>query len=113
LSANSADYWPQGRVAQAHVENTEQITAKTPNKVCFHNNKSINTIPDNKRQQTTTVDYKRLINGFFLTIVVILQHEKVLLSMSKNKSPQNEPSMSKITIFVHLINESREANFES
>ena len=26
-----------------------------------------NIIPDSKRQQTTTVDYKRLINGFILT----------------------------------------------
>jgi hypothetical protein len=30
-------------------------------------------LSDNKRQQTTTVDYKRLINGFFLTKVVSLQ----------------------------------------
>ena len=32
-------------------------------------------IPDSKRQQTTTVDYKRLINGFFLTRVASLRHE--------------------------------------
>ena len=31
------------------------------------------TIPDSKRQQTTTVDYKRLINGFILTGVASLQ----------------------------------------
>ena len=34
-----------------------------------------NIIPDSKRQQTTTVDYKRLINGFFLTNSVTLQHQ--------------------------------------
>ena len=34
-----------------------------------------NTISDSKRQQTTTVDNKRLINGFFLTSVILLQHE--------------------------------------
>ena len=39
----------------------------------FYNNKSINTIPDSKRQQTTAVDYKRLINGFVLTNSVTLQ----------------------------------------
>ena len=33
-------------------------------------------IPDNKRQQTTTVDYKRLINGFVLTGFAFLQREK-------------------------------------
>ena len=33
-------------------------------------------IPDNKRQQTTTVDYKRLINGFILTVGVSLRQEK-------------------------------------
>ena len=33
------------------------------------------TIPDSKRQQTTTVDYKRLINGLFLTRFVILQQK--------------------------------------
>ncbi len=33
-------------------------------------------IPDSKRQQTTTVDNKRLINGLFLTDMVILQHQK-------------------------------------
>ena len=33
-------------------------------------------IPDSKRQQTTTVDYKRLINGFFLTGFASLQREK-------------------------------------
>ena len=52
----------------------------------------INNISDSKRQQTTTVDYKRLINGFFLTNSVTLQHE--------NKTTQNNVIMSKITIFV-------------
>ena len=31
-------------------------------------------LPDSKRQQTTTVDYKRLINGFFLTRFTSLRH---------------------------------------
>ena len=59
-----------------------------------------NTITDSKRQQTTTVDYKRLFNGFFLTNIVILHRE--------NKSPQNNATMSKNTTFVLLINELRE-----
>jgi translation elongation factor P/translation initiation factor 5A len=33
----------------------------------------INNIPDSKRQQTTTVDYKRLFNGLVLTRVASLQ----------------------------------------
>ena len=33
-------------------------------------------IPDSKRQQTTTVDYKRLINGFILTGFAFLQRKK-------------------------------------
>ena len=32
-------------------------------------------IPDSKRQQTTTVDYKRLINGFILTGFAFLQQK--------------------------------------
>ena len=35
----------------------------------------IKNISDSKRQQTTTVDYKRLFNGFFLTRIASLQHE--------------------------------------
>ena len=37
---------------------------------------NINNKADSKRQQTTAVDYKRLINGFLLTDVVSLHHEK-------------------------------------
>jgi hypothetical protein len=33
-------------------------------------------IPDSKRQQTTTVDNKRLFNGFILTGFASLQSEK-------------------------------------
>ena len=33
-------------------------------------------IPDSKRQQTTTVDNKRLINGFVLTGFALLQRKK-------------------------------------
>ena len=32
-------------------------------------------LPDSKRQQTITVDYKRLFNGFVLTGFAILQHK--------------------------------------
>ena len=35
----------------------------------------MNNISDNKRQQTTTVDYKRLINGLILTSVVTLHRQ--------------------------------------
>ena len=34
-----------------------------------------NKIPDSKRQQTTTVDNKRLINGLVLTSVVTLHRQ--------------------------------------
>jgi len=34
-----------------------------------------NNISDSKRQQTTAVDNKRLINGFFLTRFVSLQRD--------------------------------------
>ena len=34
-----------------------------------------NKISDSKRQQTTIVDYKRLINGFILTGFAILQRK--------------------------------------
>ena len=37
-------------------------------------------LSDSKRQQTTTVDYKRLFNGFFLTSVVVLQHENLFIT---------------------------------
>ena len=47
-----------------------------------------NKISDSKRQQTTTVDYKRLINGFVLTGFAFLQREKQILKthykMNKN-----------------------------
>ena len=42
-------------------------------------------IPDNKRQQTTTVDYKRLINGFFLTVVFPLQHQSLKIKSYVSK----------------------------
>jgi hypothetical protein len=35
----------------------------------------INDISDSKRQQTTTVDYKRLFNGLLLTDVFSLRHQ--------------------------------------
>ena len=45
-------------------------------------------IPDNKRQQTTTVDYKRLFNGFFLTGFASLQrknkHELLWMNKTTN-----------------------------
>jgi len=56
----------------------------------------ISNISDSKRQQTTTVDYKRLINGFVLTIVFTLQ--------PKNNSMLFHVNKTKISIFVPLIN---------
>jgi len=35
----------------------------------------MNILPDSKRQQTTTVDNKRLINGLILAEFAILQRE--------------------------------------
>ena len=35
----------------------------------------MNNISDSKRQQTTTVDYKRLFNGLVLTSVVTLHRQ--------------------------------------
>jgi hypothetical protein len=45
-------------------------------------------IPDSKRQQTTTVDNKRLINGFILTGFAFLQCEKQILK-THYKNEQN------------------------
>ena len=45
-------------------------------------------ISDSKRQQTTTVDYKRLINGFFLTRFASLQHKTIYYAKSKKKPCQ-------------------------
>ena len=42
---------------------------------CFFILLIIKKISDSKRQQTLTVDYKRLINGFFLTGFASLRHE--------------------------------------
>ena len=57
-----------------------------------------NKIPDSKRQQTTTVDYKRLINGFFLTSVVSLQREINSVTLwKKNNQKMNCPSSSRQT----------------
>ena len=49
-------------------------------KICFkkkekHIHFIPNHLPDNKRQQTTAVDYKRLFNGLFLTRVASLQRK--------------------------------------
>ena len=43
-------------------------------------------IPDSKRQQTTTVDYKRLINGFVLSDDVTLQYKTINLQQWKHQS---------------------------
>ena len=53
-----------------------------------------NEIPDNKRQQTTTVDYKRLINGLVLTEFAILQTEKQTLSIMniQSNTPKEIPT---------------------
>ena len=37
-----------------------------------------NIIPDSKRQQTTTVDYKRLFNGFVLTGSASLRQKPIM-----------------------------------
>ena len=44
-----------------------------------------NYLPDSKRQQTTTVDYKRLINGLVLTSVVTLQRQTNQGATRQNK----------------------------
>ena len=43
-------------------------------------------IPESKRQQTTTVDYKRLINGFVLADDVTLQYKTINLQQWKRQS---------------------------
>ena len=43
-------------------------------------------ISDSKRQQTTTVDYKRLINGFVLADDVTLQYKTINLQQWKHQS---------------------------
>ena len=48
----------------------------------------INNISDSKRQQTTTVDYKRLINGLVLTSVVTLHRNSVMLIGRPGAEPE-------------------------
>ena len=50
---------------------TSRLAQKNGN----HNKKKTSNKPDSKRQQTTTVDNKRLINGLVLTSVVSLRHQ--------------------------------------
>ena len=42
-----------------------------------------NSLSDSKRQQTTTIDYKRLINGLVLTDDVSLRHINKVKSWTK------------------------------
>ena len=42
-----------------------------------------NSLSDSKRQQTTAVDYKRLINGLVLTNDVSLRHKNKVKSWTK------------------------------
>ncbi|MBQ3353890.1 MAG: hypothetical protein IJG41_01925, partial [Bacteroidales bacterium] len=60
------------------------------------------TIPDSKRQQTTTVDYKRLINGFVWADGVSLQRDNFLnhgklISKKPTRVCRNESSIHQTT----------------
>jgi len=70
-----------------------------------------NNIPDSKRQQTTTVDNKRLINGFFLTRFVSLQRET--LSAMNKRTPFDKEKTTKIPFseLVELIGTSCDYKF--
>ena len=54
------------------------------------------------RQQTTTVDYKRLINGYFLTNTVTLQRDWCL-GMSKNKIEAKSSRKVKVYYFCTIL----------
>ena len=49
-----------------------------------------NNKPDSKRQQTTTVDYKRLINGLVLTGVASLQQSKPYYHVQTKEKPSKD-----------------------
>jgi hypothetical protein len=70
-----------------------------------------NNLSDNKRQQTTTVDYKRLINGLVLTDGFPLQHENEIV-MNKKK-PFDKKGTTKISFseLVELIGTSCDYKF--
>ena len=55
------------------------------------------TIPDSKRQQTTTVDYKCLINGLFLTRVVILQQKISIVMKQFELVPEIQSELGHLT----------------
>ena len=55
------------------------------NIILIFNNK-----PDSKRQQTTTVDYKRLINGFVLTRVASLRQSKLYYHVQTKEKPSKD-----------------------
>ncbi len=59
---------------------------------------TISDISDSKRQQTTAVDYKRLINGFILTSVVTLHRQ-----IKPITNPQTNTIMSTLRNSVTLV----------
>ena len=63
-------------------------------------------LSDNKRQQTTTVDYKRLINGLFLTNDISLRHKSRNILETTQKQAKNKRNKPK-TWTKELKNEKR------
>ena len=65
-------------------------------------------ISDSKRQQTTTVDYKRLFNGFVLTKGISLRYNK-----QKNKNMAKKDTETKLEITICDIKGINSINIES
>ena len=71
------------------------------------NTHNINTISDSKRQQTTTVDYKRLINGLVLTRFASLLRNTtcIMETMKENEIVLYQPNET-IKLEVRIENDS-------
>ena len=78
----------------------------------FYSLHNINTISDSKRQQTTTVDYKRLINGLVLTRVALLWHNsKTIVMVKKNPFDKEQPTKIPFSELMELIGTSCDYKF--
>ena len=62
-----------------------------------------NNISDNKRQQTTTVDYKCLINGFVLTGFAYLQRKTQIYMLWKYQNLSKASQRKKERVLKDVI----------
>ena len=71
-----------------------------------------NYLPDSKRQQTTTVDYKRLFNGLVLTDIASLRHNSnTFVMVKKNPFDKEQPTKIPFSELMELIGTSCDYKF--